>query len=696
MTILIADDNATNLKLLRAILEAYGHNVVEAHDGEHALRLLESSSIEAIISDILMPKVDGYRLCYEVRRSEKHKNLPFVVYTATYTSPADEKLCLDLGVDRYVRKPASSHALLAALGEAIAVPHRQPVVTLNTSDILQEYSERLVDKLEERNVDLHRKSEELVAATLQLQNLLAHSPAVIYTIKVDDNKLVPTLVSDNVERLLGIKPADGSYEWWLASIHPEDVDQTLATVHGARSGEGYIMEYRVRHANGSYRWIEDSCRVIRDDVGTPAKFVGVWMDITDRKHAEAELQHTLQQLETRVQERTSALAKSNTELMLAKEAADEANKSKSEFLSRMSHELRTPMNSILGFGQLLELSELDADQRDSVNHILKGGRHLLTLINEVLEISRIEAGALTISLEPVEVADVLQEAISLMRPFAKDHGVTLNLDGLPSVFVMADRHRLSQVLLNLVSNAIKYNVASGSVSMRSGANSDSLAFIEVVDTGKGISEEMLTRMFVPFDRLAAEATGIEGTGLGLTLSKSLTETMGGTLTVESKVGAGSCFRIQLTLADDVKSREVMSTKAVFDPAVWGSIKGRVLVIEDNAMNSRLLTRIFEECPQIELVTTMQGRLGLELAEKHPPSAILLDLHLPDMQGQDVLAELRANPILRDVPVIILTADAFTDRSQSLLEAGAFRYLTKPFILNELVAAIADALLREVE
>ena len=290
--ILIADDNPTNLKLLRAILEAYNHEVIEARDGEEALNLLNEGLADAVISDILMPNMDGYRLCYEVRKSELLRSLPFVIYTATYTSPADEKLCLDLGADKYLRKPASALDLLSALGQAIAAPRRLPAIQMTVTEVLKEYSERLVDKLEQKNVELQAKSEEAEAARAQLSGLLAQSPAVLYTLEIEGERRNPILVSDNMLRLLGIAGKDTSYDWWLASLHPADRDRVVRAKQKAVQASGCSLEYRIRHADGIYRWIQDNNRVVCDASGIPKKLVGVWLDVTDRKNAEEALKRS--------------------------------------------------------------------------------------------------------------------------------------------------------------------------------------------------------------------------------------------------------------------------------------------------------------------------------------------------------------------------------------------------------------------
>ena len=691
MMILIVDDNAINLKLLRTILESDGHEVIEALDGEQALQHLEKGAVDAIISDILMPKVDGYRLCYEVRRDPRFQQIPFIFFTATYTSPADEKLCMDLGADKYLRKPSPSAMILSSLREAMSATHKVPAITLTTDDVVREYSERLVSKLEEKNVELQCKTQELEETHEQLSNLLAHSPAVIYSIDLDVLTPSVSLVSDNIERLLGVPREGVDWEWWKESLHPEDRAIVLEKKYMDPQEGNRTLEYRIRHADGSYCWIEDSNRVVFDSQGKAIKLVGVWMDISERKRAAEQLKQTLDVLEQRVTERTNALASSNRALQLAKEVADTANHSKSEFLSRMSHELRTPMNSVLGFSQLLEMSSLDELQKESVSHILKAGRHLLRLIDEVLEISRIEVGHFSISLESVSLLEVLEESVSLMLRVAKEGGVSIELVQSPTHLVRADRLRLRQVLINLISNAIKYNVNGGKVTIRVTEDLLSSLAIEIEDTGIGIPDAMIQRLFTPFDRLGATSTNIEGTGLGLTLSRSLVNAMGGSLTFTTQEGVGSCFQIHLNRADEKDSHEASGSSATWKSSFWPGVKGRILVIEDNAMNSRLLSQLFKEWPQAELIVAAQGRAGIELALRETPDVILLDLHLPDMHGREVLTELQKHDKLRQVPVIIVSADSSSEVVKSLMELGAFKFLTKPFVLDELISTVAEAI-----
>jgi signal transduction histidine kinase/CheY-like chemotaxis protein len=390
-------------------------------------------------------------------------------------------------------------------------------------------------------------------------------------------------------------------------------------------------------------------------------------------------------LERRVEERTAELTAATAE-------ADRANRAKSEFLGRMSHELRTPLNAILGFGQLLEMGTLAPKHREGVEHILRAGRHLLGLIDEVLDISRIEAGRLQLSLEPVPVEATLRHAIDLVRPLARGHDIRVDLEPVDErLHVLADRQRLQQVLLNFLSNAIKYNRAGGTVTASCARGEGSRLSIDVTDTGPGIATAKLDRLFVPFDRLGAEGSGVEGTGLGLALSKSLVEAMGGAIRVRSREGEGSTFSVELLfVAGPVEAADAAPMPAPV-AAGEGPPARTVLYIEDNVSNLRLVESVLSHRPGVNVLSAMQGGVGLELARHHRPDLILLDRHLPDMAGDRVFDLLREDARTRDIPVVILSADAIPEGAKRLLDAGVREYLTKPLDVRKLLAVVDDAL-----
>jgi PAS domain S-box-containing protein len=406
--------------------------------------------------------------------------------------------------------------------------------------------------------------------------------------------------------------------------------------------------------------------------GREHAYIGIVRDITERKAVERALK-------------------------MAKEAAEQANTAKSEFLSRMSHELRTPLNAILGFGQLLEMDELNEEQREGVEQILKAGRHLLDLINEVLDIARIEAGRLALSLEPTPLGEVVREARELVRPIAGQRMVSLDSGPVDAsaAHVLADRQRLKQVMLNLLSNAVKYNREGGSVSVTTETHGGEVS-IHVADSGIGIPGDKLDALFTPFERLDADRTGIEGTGLGLALSRRLVQAMGGRMLVASEVGTGSTFTVILPVAEnpveDLEPGVEVGGAGQADIQRETASTRTVLYIENNISNLRLIERVLAHRPGIDLLPAMQGHLGLELAREHHPDVILLDLHLPDMHGSEVLAELHEDDRVRDIPVVVISADATPGQIQRLLDAGARDYLTKPLDVQQFLTVLDETLL----
>ncbi len=375
-------------------------------------------------------------------------------------------------------------------------------------------------------------------------------------------------------------------------------------------------------------------------------------------------------------------------LKQAKEEAETANRAKSEFLSRMSHELRTPLNAILGFGQILLNQAANTTQKDCAGQVVHAGNHLLDLINEVLDIARIEAGRVELSVEPIRVENLVAETLDLVRPQAQARRIVfeVNLGGYGGHHLRGDRQRCKQVLLNLFSNALKYTPDEGRVRIECGAVRPGQMRVGVTDTGPGIAADKLARLFVPFDRLGAERSAIPGTGLGLTLSKHLIEAMGGSIGVRSAPGEGSTFWLQLP-----RHRGPVPPGI---PALLPMLAGRpreaavpvvaaeaevctVLYVEDNASNIRLIEHLFSGLGRVQLLTARSGKEGLALARHHRPSVILLDLHLPDLPGWEVLARLQSSKHTCQIPVVAVSADATPGTVERLINAGARAYLTKP-------------------
>ena len=391
----------------------------------------------------------------------------------------------------------------------------------------------------------------------------------------------------------------------------------------------------------------------------------------------------------RRREMEAALQQERDDLARAKEEADRANKAKSEFLSRMSHELRTPLNAILGFGQLLTVEVTKSDDLESAQQIVKAGQHLLELIDEVLDISGIEAGRLALSLEPVRVRDAMAESLSLVRSQAASRQITFSEEVCDSP-VFADSQRLKQIFVNLLSNAIKYNCEGGHITITTGKTAGGKLRLMVRDTGPGIAPENVEKIFNPFERLNAGESQIEGLGLGLAITKRLIELMDGEIGLESILGEGSAFWIELPLAPSLSLANVGVERPLQETPPSTPLGPKLLLhIEDNVSNLKLIDRALARRPEIRLLSATNGASGIELAREVMPDLILLDLHLPDINGDDVLTELLADPRTSSIPVVMISADATPSQAPRLRSLGARDYLTKPLDLRALLAVVDE-------
>ena len=495
----------------------------------------------------------------------------------------------------------------------------------------------------------------LVATTTRLNDAQRMALIGNWSLDLQSGEL---LWSDEIFHMFEIDHSKfgATYEAFLNAIHPDD----RAAVNEAYSNslvtrEPYEITHRLRMSDGRIKWVVEKCMSDFDAAGMPLRSRGMVQDISRLKQAELEL-------------------------IAARDVAERASKAKSDFLSSMSHELRTPMNAILGFAQVLDYDEgISDEQRVCVKEILGAGFHLIELINEVLDLSQIESGNLKLSMESVDLCMVIKESINLVDVLADKRNIQISHAGLAGVTVHADRIRLKQALLNLLSNAIKYNREGGSVRADVHKHGDNRLQIRVRDTGMGIPAAKLQEVFQAFNRLGAENSNIMGAGIGLTITRRIIEMMGGAVEVESEVGVGSVFWIDLPLEfmpPQVQEPTAMQSKKQGAQQLE-SAKYTVLYIEDNPSNLRLVAQLFTQRKYIHLITAHTPELGIDLATAQRPDLILLDINMPGMNGYQVLEVFKGDTRLDGVPVIAVTAAAMASEIEQGLAAGFSDYLTKP-------------------
>ncbi|MEJ5211212.1 MAG: PAS domain S-box protein [Burkholderiales bacterium] len=466
--------------------------------------------------------------------------------------------------------------------------------------------------------------------------------------------------SEQVFEIFGYDPATftPSVEAFYAAVHPDDVEKVRASERRAAETGVHDVVHRIVRPDGTVRWVRELAQLQPDASGRPVRLIGTVQDVTSLKETELALVAAKEQAEQ------------------AREAAERANRAKSEFLSSMSHELRTPMNAILGFAQLMDMdATLPEEHRQAVQEILRAGRHLLGLINDVLDLAKVEAGRVDLSLEPVACDELFRECEALVAAQAAEREVTLRVDPVPLV-VQADRLRLRQVVANLLTNAIKYNRKGGQAHLQAAREGQGVR-ISVRDTGPGIPPEKQHELFQAFNRLGAERTDVEGTGIGLVIARRLTEMMGGRIGVDSQPGQGSTFWVWLPAAMPAQlPSEGRETAQVAAPAAEAR-RQTVLYVEDNPANMRLVAQLLARRPGVEFFGAGTPQAALNLAAARLPDLVLLDINLPEMDGYALLARLRALPGMAAVPVVALTAGATPREVERGQAAGFAEYLTKP-------------------
>ncbi len=477
---------------------------------------------------------------------------------------------------------------------------------------------------------------------------------------------------EQMYRLRGLPAATGElpHEQRMACVHPDDRDEVRSRFMQATQADLPLeYEFRVVWPDGSVHWLASRATTVFDEAGRPLRRIGVNWDITAVRNAEA--------------------------VRLERERALHESQAKSKFLARMSHELRTPLNAVLGFAQLLLADETGCDaaaaaRRRRLEHVRVAGQHLLDLINDVLDLASLEGGEMRINPQPVALEPLVQQALPLLEPLRASRGITVQVGALPGV-VRADPTRLRQVLLNLLSNALKYNRAGGSVHIESEGQPDGSTVLRVQDTGQGMSEQQLSKLFEPFNRLGAdEAT--EGSGIGLAIVKALVERMGGQVRVSSRVGEGSLFELQLAsaVAPAPGVEEAQTPMPAPSGPVASPARRDLLYIEDNPVNAMIIGELLSRRPDVTLHVAVDGAGGVAQAAALRPALILLDMQLPDFDGFEVLRRLQADPATAGIPCIALSANAMPEDIQRALKAGMTDYWTKPLDFKAFLSAI-DAL-----
>ena len=522
---------------------------------------------------------------------------------------------------------------------------------------------------DQKKLDQRLRDQQFYTRSLIESNIDAMMTTDPLGIITDVNKQMESLTGCTRDELIGA-PFKNYF------TDPERAEAAIKLVLSEKKVTHYELTARARDGNTTE--VSYNATTFYDRDRTLQGVLAVARDITERKRNERALRETSVERES------------------AKAAAEQANLAKSEFLSSMSHELRSPLNAILGFAQLLNSDSPPPtpSQAASIDQILQAGWHLLKLINEILDLSVIESGKVSLSTEAVSLAEVISECQAMMEPQAQQLGVGMSFPRFDEpFFVSADRTRLKQIIINLLSNAIKYNSERGTVVVDCTTGAPGFTRISVTDTGAGLSPEKLAHLFQPFNRLGQEAGAVAGTGIGLVVTKRLAELMGGVLGVESTAGAGSVFWCELIscAAPQLILEDGEAVTLDGQPIAAGARRRTVLYVEDNLANMKLVEQLIARRPDLQLLTAADGTLGIEIARTAQPTMILMDINLPGISGVEALKVLRLDPCTAHIPVVALSANAIPRDIEKGLQAGFFRYLTKPIKINEFMHTLDEAL-----
>ena len=585
-------------------------------------------------------------------------------------------------------RPAKSHALLPAERRSPKPIH---VRLLTENQLMQETGSNPIlaeggsdPERADSGAERRRQLALLKAGALQNAILTSANFSIIAT----DEKGIIQLFNVGAERMLGYTAAEVVNKINPSDIHDprevtaraQELSLELATpiapgfealAFKASRGIEDIYELTYIRKDGSRFPASVSITALRDDYGAVIGYLLIGTDNSARKRAESELNEAM-------------------------EVVEKANRAKTDFLSAMSHELRTPLNAVLGFAQLMETGTPapTPSQKRNLDQILKAGWYLLELINEILDLALIESGKVTLSREPVSLSEVMLECRAMIEAQAHKRGIGMQFPRFETpYFVQADRTRVKQVLINLLFNAVKYNRPGGTVTVEFTVSAPDRIRVSVRDTGAGLAAEQVAQLFQPFNRLGKEASAEEGTGIGLVVTKRLVELMGGTIGVDSEVGVGSAFWVELSLtsAPQFALREAEGPTLVQPVMQPGAPLRTLLYVEDNPANLELVEQLIARRPDLRLLSAADANLGIEFARAYQPEVILMDINLPGMSGIAAMKILREDPSTEHIPIIALSANAVPRDIEKALEAGFFNYLTKPIKVDKFMDALDAAL-----
>ncbi len=641
--VLIIDDESISLDMYSGMLQQAGMQVFSLQDPEKIFNVIDRVKPEVVVLDVYMPKLNGFELAAILREKEEFRDIP-IMFLSAESDISAELHALSLGGDDYYVKPLEAKRFV-----------------------------NIVSVRAKRWRQINRSREQLKQALYERdREHLALNRHALVSVTDAAGKII--LANDKFSEVSGYSTRElmgKSHRILKSGKHsPEYYDAMWRTISGGNSWHGEICN---RRKDGSFYWVESTITPLIGEDDKPYQYISIRTDITEQKVAEAQLRR-------------------------ARDQAEKANKAKSEFLANMSHELRTPLNAIVGFSQLLETSDDISDvNRDDAREILKASKHLLGLINDVLDLSKIEAGKLEVSLEPVNLMAVLRECITMIMPMALSYEIMMDCEDHDQIIVHCDRGRLRQVLLNLMSNAVKYNVKNGAINIHFDFLPEQQLRVNVTDTGLGISEQDQALIFKPFSRLDCKYSEIEGTGIGLALTRELVEQMGGQVGVISEEKKGSTFWFELPLleADAEENSEtfaMQSCKKLMqashpEPKQKQVKYSRVVYIDDNRTNLKLVESILGRQPNIDLLAIDDSEQGLQEVLRHKPALLLLDIHMPGLNGYDILKTLRENRETKSLPIVAISANALVDDVQEGIERGFDAYLTKPINVDRFISLV---------